>query len=79
MSKETQGKGGFEENFKKLETLSQELQENKVGIDQLIPRMKDALGSIQVCKEVLQETKAQLNEITKEFAEVEQLGGNGKN
>ena len=62
----------FEDNFRKLELLSQELQENKVSIDQLVPRMKEALQSIKVCKEVLKETKSQLTQINAEF---EDLGG----
>ena len=61
---------GFEANFRKLETLATELQENKISIDQLIPRMKEALSAIKVCKEVLQETRSQLSEINSEFAEV---------
>ena len=61
---------GFETNFRKLETLATELQENKISIDQLIPRMKEALSAIKVCKEVLQETRSQLSEINSEFAEV---------
>jgi exodeoxyribonuclease VII small subunit len=67
------GAGGFEENYKLLEELSQELQENKVGVDQLVPRMKEALEAIKVCKSVLKETSAQLIEINKEFEELEEL------
>ncbi len=63
-------KEGFEDNFKKLEKLSQELQDNKVSIDELVPKMKDALGAIKICKEVLQETKSQLKEISAEFVEL---------
>lgn len=60
----------FEENFKKLEKLSHELQENKITIDELVPKMKEALGSIKICKEVLKETKVQLKEISSEFSEL---------
>jgi exodeoxyribonuclease VII small subunit len=60
---------GFEENFKKLEKLSQELQENRISIDELVPKMKEAVAAIKVCKEVLRETKAQLKEISAEFIE----------
>ena len=60
----------FEENFKKLELLSQELQDNKVPIDKLVPRMKEAVSAIAVCKKVLQETKSQLDEIGKEFEDL---------
>lgn len=67
MAKENEG---FEANFKKLEQLSQDLQENKVSIDELVPKMKDALGSIKVCKEVLRQTKSQLKEINDEFSEL---------
>lgn len=61
----------FEDNFKKLEKLSQELQENKISVDELVPRMKEALSAIKVCKDVLKETKSQLSEISKEFSELE--------
>lgn len=67
MAKEDQS---FEVNFKKLEKLSAELQENKISIDELVPKMKEALGAIKVCKEVLKETKIQLKEISSEFAEL---------
>lgn len=67
---------GFEENFKKLEKLSQELQENKISVDDLIPKMKEALSAIKVCKEVLKETKSQLKEISSEFSEVSSTSEN---
>ena len=71
--KKKAGTSRFEENFQKLEKLSQELQENKVSIDQLVPRMKEALTAIKVCKEVLVETKSQLTEIQTEFADLDSL------
>lgn len=64
--------GEFELNFKKLEMLSQQLQNNEVSIDQLIPRMKDALSAIRVCKDVLKATKVQLKEIDSEFEQLAQ-------
>jgi exodeoxyribonuclease VII small subunit len=62
----------FEENFKKLETLSEQLRSNEVTIDELVPRMKEALASIKVCKEVLSKTESQLEEISAEFEEIEE-------
>lgn len=61
----------FQTNFEKLEKLSTELQQNKVSVDELVPRMKEALDAIQVCKEVLKTTKSKLVEINKEFEEIE--------
>jgi chromosome segregation ATPase len=54
-----------------LEQLSNDLQDNKVSIDELVPRMKDALAAIKVCKSVLRETKSQLTEVAKEFEDIE--------
>jgi len=64
-------KSSFEENFKKLERLSEELQNDKVSIDELVPRIREALTAIKVCKKVLQDTKVQLTEIDAEFKELE--------
>ena len=61
----------FEENYRKLEQIAQELQENRISIDQLVPKTKEALEAIKVCKEVLKETKSQLREIQEEFLELE--------
>ena len=61
----------FEENFKKLERLSEELQSDKVSIDELVPRIREALSAIKICKKVLQDTKTQLTEIDAEFKELE--------
>jgi exodeoxyribonuclease VII small subunit len=61
----------FEENYRKLELLSQELQENKLSIDELVPRMKGALEAIKACKQVLGETKVQLQQVSEEFEKVE--------
>ena len=41
-----------------------------MSIDELVPRMKEALQSIKLCKEVLRETKSQLKEISAEFNEL---------
>ena len=70
---EKQNSGKFEENFRRLEALAQELQENKVSIDELVPRMKEALSAIKVCKDVLKETKSQLKQINDEFGTLETL------
>lgn len=57
----------FEENFKLLETLAQELQENKVSLDELVPKVKKASEAFKVCKEFLKETKEELTKIVNEI------------
>lgn len=63
----------FQENFNKLERLSEELRGDEVSIDELVPRMKEALGAIKVCKDVLKKTESQLEEISGEFEDLEDL------
>ncbi len=65
----------FETHFKKLEAFSSALQDNKVSIDELVPRMKEALNSIKICKSVLRKTKSQLQEISAEFLELDSADG----
>jgi exodeoxyribonuclease VII small subunit len=65
----------FELHFKKLEAFSAALQDNKVSIDELVPRMKEALSSIKICKSVLRKTKSQLQEISAEFLELDSPEG----
>lgn len=60
----------FQANFDKLEKLSERLRDNQISIDELVPQMKEALGSIKVCKEVLKKTELQLEEINEEFEEI---------
>lgn len=73
MTKTSKNEMSFEKNYNFLEKLSGELQENRVGVDELVPKMKEALEAIKICKDVLKETKSQLNEINQEFEELEQL------
>ena len=63
----SQSDKSFEENFKILESLAQALQDNKISIDELIPRMKQALEAVKICKDVLKETKHHLKEISSEL------------
>lgn len=71
MSTTENASSSFEENFKKLESLSEELQKNSVSIDQLVPKMKEAVQAIKVCKTVLKKTSSQLVEIEKEFSDLQ--------
>jgi|GEM_PF-2678450 len=72
MAQENKGNAqGFEFHFDRLEQLSAQLQNNEVSIDELIPRMKQALDSIKACKDVLKKTKFQLEEIKAEFEEIQ--------
>ena len=74
MAKQNNTEKSFEANFKKLEQLTKELQGDTISIDELVPRMKEALESIKICKEVLQETKVKLAEVSSEFDELKDGG-----
>lgn len=66
-SKDEKSAVSFEENFKLLESLAQELQENKVSLDELVPKVKKASEAFKVCKEFLKETKEELTKIVNEI------------
>ena len=67
--------GEFERSFALIEQLALELQNNEISIDELVPRMKEALEAIKICKSVLKKTEAQLIELEAEFT---QLGENNE-
>lgn len=67
-----EAKESFEQHFRLLESFANDLQDNKVSIDSLINRMKDALKSVKICKAVLARTASQLQELKGEFAELEE-------
>lgn len=71
MTKKTESKT-FEENYKTLERLAEELQENQISVDELVPRVQTALAAFKVCRGVLKETESKLSEITAEFATLAQ-------
>ena len=60
----------FEENFKKLETFVSELKGDDILLDDLVPKMKEALSSIKVCKDVLKKTEEQLEMVKVELDEI---------
>ena len=60
----------FEKNFKFLEDLTRELNEGKVTVDQLVPKMKQASEAIKICKSVLKDTKVELVQVEREFEEL---------
>lgn len=66
MEKKEEAKS-FEANFRMLEKLAQELQENRISIDELVPRIQQALAAIKICKDVLQQTKSKLTQLSTEF------------
>lgn len=60
----------FEDNFKLLEILAKDLQNGQISVDDLVPKMKEAAHAMKICKDVLKETKLQIQEIEKEILQV---------
>lgn len=59
---------GFEKNFTTLEKLAEELQDNQISVDELVPRVQSALAAFKICRGILKETESKLTEITAEFS-----------
>lgn len=60
----------FEDNYRLLEQLATELQDNKISVDQLVPRVQAALEAFKTCRGILKETESRLTEISAEFTQL---------
>ena len=60
--------GPFEINFKKLETLSKDLDQDKIPVDELIGRVKDGAEAAKACFAIIKETEDGLANFEAVFA-----------
>lgn len=74
MSKKAESTAKFAESYQVLEKLAEELQDNQISVDELVPRVQAALEAFKVCRTVLQETESKLSEISAEFGQAAQEG-----
>ncbi|HOZ40942.1 MAG: exodeoxyribonuclease VII small subunit [Flavobacteriales bacterium] len=57
----------YEKAYEELEAIMQELQEDKVSVDQLTTKVKRAAELITFCNDMLRSTEAEVNKIVKKL------------
>jgi exodeoxyribonuclease VII small subunit len=57
----------YERAYEELETIMQDLQANKISVDELTGKVKRAAELITFCNEMLRSTEAEVNKIVKKL------------
>lgn len=57
----------YEKAYDELETIMQELQEDKISVDALTAKVKRAAELITFCNDMLRSTEAEVNKIVKKL------------
>ena len=67
--------GKYEENYQVLEKITESLNKDEIGIDDLIERTKDALSSARICMEILKKQKGEFKQLEADFSQLLQDSG----
>ncbi len=57
----------YEKNFQILESITESLNKDEIGIDDLIDKTKEALEAARVCMDILKKQKGEFKKLEREF------------
>jgi exonuclease VII small subunit len=60
--------GTYEKNFAILEKITESLNKDEIGIDDLVSRTKEALDAARSCMEILKKQRGEFKKLEKEFS-----------
>jgi exonuclease VII small subunit len=60
----------YEDNYTILEKITESLNKDEVGIDDLVEKTREALGAARVCMEILNEQKGEFQKLETEFSQL---------
>ena len=60
----------YEDNYAVLERITESLNKDEVGIDDLVEKTREALGAARVCMEILNEQKGEFQKLETEFSQL---------
>jgi exodeoxyribonuclease VII small subunit len=60
--------GTYEKNFAILEKITESLNKDEIGIDDLVSRTKEALDAARYCMEILKKQRGEFKKLEKEFS-----------
>jgi exodeoxyribonuclease VII small subunit len=70
----------YEKNYAILEQITESLNKDEIGIDDLVAKTREALDSARVCMDILNKQKGEFKKLEAEFAKLTQQSeeeGNG--
>lgn len=62
--------GKYEENYQILENITESLNKDEIGIDDLVEKTKEALNSARVCMEILKKQKGEFKKLETDFSQL---------
>jgi exodeoxyribonuclease VII small subunit len=69
MSQETQAHS-YEKNYAILEKITESLNKDEVGIDDLVEKTREALNAARTCMEILNKQKREYKKLESEFSQL---------
>lgn len=60
--------GQYEENYRVLERITESLNKDEIGVDDLVEKTREALRSAHVCMEILKKQKGEFKKLETDFA-----------
>lgn len=66
----TQKSQSYEKNFTVLEKITESLNKDEIGIDDLVEKTREALNAARACMEILNRQKGEFKKLETEFAQL---------
>lgn len=60
----------YEESYAILEKITESLNKDEIGIDDLVAKTKEALDAARTCMDILKKQKGEFKKLEKEFSEL---------
>lgn len=60
----------YEDNYAVLERITESLNKDEIGIDDLVEKTREALGAARTCMEILNKQKGEFKKLETEFSQL---------
>lgn len=60
----------YEKNYKILEEITESLNKDEIGIDDLVDKTKEALQSARICMDILKKQQGEFKKLEAEFSQL---------
>ena len=66
----TEKSGSYEKNYQILEKITESLNKDEIGIDDLVEKTREALHSARICMEILKKQKGEFKKLEADFSQL---------